>query len=229
MIAAIHQPNFIPWIGYFYKILKADQFVLLDDVQFTRGGYTNRVSIKYGKGGDWLTVPLIKQGRFGELVRDVELQADPKWRTKTLQTLKANYGRAPYFKTYLPELEGIVFGTDRLLADFNIALIRFLMKALEIDTPICRSSTLQGISGLSTERLVSICRALGATEYLSGFGGANYQEQETFRQNGITLTMSAFKHPQYPQLWGEFVPGLSAIDLLFNCGPKSIEVLRGIA
>src|SRR4051812_18140902 len=98
MIVAIHQPNFLPWIGYFYKVLKCDRFVLLDDVQFTRGGYTNRVNIKFGKGPDWLTVPIKKQGRFGELVREVELQPDQRWRGKLVQTLKASYGRAAHFK-----------------------------------------------------------------------------------------------------------------------------------
>jgi len=219
MIVAIHQPNFLPWIGYFYKMLKADRFVFLDDVQFIRRGYTARVKIKTKDGETWLTVPVIKKGRYLQSINEVELEPDTKWKKKTLGTLHASYAKAPFFKSFFPELESIIMNDFQLLSELNIALIKWLATIFEINTPNIRSSELNGITGESTDRLVNICKALNADKYLSGFGGQKYQEQETFNQNNIELSIYNFTHPVYPQPWGDFLPGLSSIDFLFNCGP----------
>jgi hypothetical protein len=228
MIAAIHQPNFIPWIGYFYKMLKCRRFVFLDDVQYIRRGFTGRVKIKTPQGEKWLSVPVKKKGRYHQSVSEVELESGDTWKKKVLGTLQSSYGKAPYFKTYFPEFETILQKDRHCLAELNIQLIQWLAQALEINTPMVKSSELAGVSGQSTERLVSICKAVGASRYLSGFGGQNYQEEEIFKENGIELVVYDFKHPEYPQLWGDFIPGLSAIDLLFNCGPQSVKILKNI-
>lgn len=228
MIAAIHQPNFIPWIGYFYKMLKCRRFVFLDDVQYIRRGFTGRVKIKTPQGEKWLTVPVKKKGRYHQLVSEVELESGDIWKKKILGTLQSSYGKTPYFKTYFPEFETILQKDHRSLVELNIQLIQWLAQAFEINTPMVKSSELEGITGQSSERLVSICKAVGATRYLSGFGGQKYQEEEIFKANGIELVVYDFKHPEYTQLWGQFIPGLSAIDLLFNCGPQSVKILREI-
>jgi hypothetical protein len=228
MITAIHQPNFIPWIGYFYKMLKCQCFVFLDDVQYIRRGFTGRVKIKTPQGEKWLTVPVKKKGRYHQLVTEVELENGDIWKKKILGTLQSSYGKSPYFKTYFPVFETILQKNTHSLERLNVELIQWLAQSFEIKTPIVKSSRLEGITGQSSERLVSICKAVGTSQYLSGFGGQKYQEEKIFEENGIELVVYDFKHPEYHQLWGQFIPGLSAIDLLFNCGPQSIKILRGI-
>ncbi|MCP5050637.1 MAG: WbqC family protein [bacterium] len=230
MIAAIHQPNFLPWLGYFYKMLKCDRFVFLDDVQFIRRGFTSRVRIKTQSGVKWLTVPVQKKGRYEQTVSEVRLEPGAHWKNKVLGTLQSYYGKAPYFKSCFPQIEEIVHRDYQLMAELNIQLIKWLARVLEIDTPMVRASELEGVSGHSSQRLATICKAIGAKEYLSGFGGRKYQEQEIFQQHDLKLMISGFQHPTYPQMWEEFefVPGLSTVDLLFNCGPESPGVLKEI-
>ncbi len=223
--AAIHQPNFIPWAGFFYKWWKSDVLVLLDDVQFVRRGYTNRVKIKGPEGERWLTVPVIKKGRYHQTVNEVEIEPDLSWKKKISGSLQACYGKAPYFKDYFPGFEGVIEKDYALLADMNIALLVWLAQQLGIETRTIRASRLSGVSGQATERLVSICRSVGATKYLSGFGGQEYQEDKIFRENNIEMAVYDFTPPVYPQLWGEFIGGLSVLDLLFNCGSESKSIL----
>lgn len=219
--AAIHQPNFLPWCGFFYKWLKSDLFVFLDDVQFIRRGYTNRVKIKAPRGERWLTVPVSKKGKYYQKVNEVEIEKDLAWKKKISGSIRACYGKAPYFKDYYPGFESLIEKEYTLLVDFNIALLEWLSSQLDIETKTVKASQLPGITGESTERLVSICKAVGAKKYLSGFGGQKYQDEEIFRENNIELVVSDFVPPEYPQLWGEFIPGLSTLDLLFNSGPQS--------
>ncbi len=226
MIAAIHQPNFIPWIGYFYKMLKADQFIFLDDVQFNRRGYTARVKIKSINGESWLSVPTQKKGRYLQSVMDVELEQDEKWKKKIIGSFQSFYGRTNFFKTYFPEIESIILKEYQNLSELNIALIHLLARQFNIQTQTIKSSELDGIDGQATDRLISICKAVEADKYLSGFGGQNYQEKEVFEQNGLELIVYDFIHPVYQQQWGDFIAGLSAVDLLFNCGPHSIEIIK---
>lgn len=228
MIAAIHQPNFLPWLGYFYKMWKADRFVLLDDVQYNRRSITSRVKVKTKDGDKWLTVPVIKKGRYHQSITEVELEDNDHWKNKVLGTLQTCFGKAPHFYTYFPQLEEIIRQNHTMLADLNIELITWLASRFEIDTPMERSSQLENVSGQSTERLASICNAIGADNYLSGFGGQKYQEQEIFQSRGIQLVVYDFQHPGYPQMFGDFIPGLSAVDLLFNCGPQSAEILKNV-
>jgi hypothetical protein len=229
MIAAIHQPNFLPWIGYFYKMLKCDRFVFLDDVQYVRRGYTNRVKIKTENGEKWLTVPVKKKGRYDQLITEVELEPGDHWKNKILNTLQCYYGKTPHFKIYFPEIETMIMQEHSLLTELNIQLIRKAAEWLMIETPVIRSSELKNISGHSTDRLVSICKEIKAEKYLSGFGGQKYQERETFNENGIELLIYDFKHPEYSQLWGDFIPGQSVMDLLFNCGTESIEIIKNVS
>jgi len=227
IIAAVHQPNFLPWGGFFYKWVKSDILVFLDDVQFIRRGYSNRVRIKGPQGERWLTVPVVKKGRYHQRIDEVEIEKDPAWKKKTGGSLRACYGKAPFFKDYFPPLEEMLQKDHTHLADMNIALLAWLARQLGIETKTVRASQLPGITGESTRRLVSICRAVEATNYLSGFGGRKYQDEAIFCENGIELAVYDFTHPVYPQLWGDFTPGLSILDLLFNTGPQSRIHLLG--
>jgi hypothetical protein len=223
-IVAIHQPNFLPWLGFFYKILKSDIFVFLDNVQFSKNSYQNRVKIKSSQGATWLTVPVLHN--FGQLTKDVKINNKEPWREKHLKTLEMNYKRAAYFKPIFELLQEIYFKEEwELLVDFNIELISNISKFLGIKTEMIRASSLN-VGGKSTDLLINIVKELNASVYLSGKGGANYQDEEKFKVNGIKLIYSDFKHPVYPQPWGEFIEGLSIVALLFNCGERSLEYLK---
>jgi hypothetical protein len=220
-IIAIHQPNFMPWLGFFYKWASADLMVFLDDVTFIKRSHINRVRIRDVSGQHWLTVPVHQKGRWNQPIAGTEIQNDFPWRDGVLGKLKFCYGKAPFFKHYFPEFQAIIMKERLLLADLNLELLQWLAGILEIETPWVLSSSLEGVNGKATERLVSICRHLGATAYLSGFGGQKYQEEEVFKEQNIQLVVYDFKHPEYPQRGEGFIAGLSVIDLLFNCGPDS--------
>ena len=225
-IIAIHQPNFIPWLGFFYKWYKADLIVFLDDVAFTKGSHINRVRVRDISGQHWLTVPVHQKGRLNQPIAGTEIQVDIPWRNSILGKLKSCYGKARYFKDYFPAFEAIIGKERQLLADLNIELLQWAAEILDIRTPWVLSSSLRGVEGKATERLVSICKHLGASAYLSGFGGQKYQEEEEFKKNNIELVIYDFKHPEYKQRADDFIPGLSVLDLLFNCGPDSGEILK---
>ncbi len=224
----IHQPNFMPWIGYFYKMLHSDIFILLDDVQYIRRGFTGRVKIKTPGDEKWLTIPVKKKGKYFQSINEVELENNHSWKKKTLCTLQSCYGKAPYFKTYSLALESIIQKEHRWLVELNGELLKWMAEVLEIKTKVVKSSEMEGVTGKSTDRLVSLCQSLSAARYLSGFGGQKYQEKEIFNKHNIELVIYDFKHPVYPQMFEAFIPGLSAIDLLFNCGPESSEILKKI-
>jgi hypothetical protein len=224
MIAAIHQPNFLPWSGYFHKILCSGVFVFLDSVAFSKGSYTNRVKVKTAAGTQWLTVPVRTAGRLGQCVAEVECPCGVPWRKKTLHNLETNYRGCRHFQDYFPGLRDILLHPTDRLADLNIALIEHLSRCLGASPAFVRSSRLP-VAGARTGLLVAICRAVGADTYLSGAGGATYQEEAEFRAAGMDLVYSDFRQPVYRQPYGEFAGGLSVLDLLFTGGPASREIL----
>lgn len=225
MIVAIHQPNFLPWLGYFYKIAKCDTFVLLDNVQYTKNSFINRNKIKTPEGELWLTVPVKVKGRFGQLIKDVEIDNIVDWRKKHLRTLEMNYKRAKFFEQVFSRLKAVYYVNDwDNLCELNIRLLEEVLSILKLEKKLVRASELN-VEGESTRLLINIVKAVGGNVYLSGFGGAKYQEEELFKQAGIALEYYDFKHPVYPQLWSDFVPNLSVIDLLFNCGSESLNII----
>jgi len=228
VIVGIHQPNFLPWLGYFYKLAKCDTFVLLDNVQYTKNSFINRNRIKTPQGVKWLTVPVKIKGRFGQLIKDVEINSTIDWRKKHLGTLEANYKKARFFEPVFQGLKAVYCANDwDALCEVNIQLLKWSLSVLKLDRELVRASELN-VWGESTRLLIDIVKEIGGDVYLSGFGGAKYQEEELFKKAGITLAYYEFKHPVYPQLWSDFVPNLSIIDLLFNCGPESLDIiLRG--
>ena len=226
MIVAIHQPNYIPWLGYFYKIAHCDMFVLLDDAQYTKNSFINRNRIKTPTGEQWLTIPVRTAGRFGGAISQITTELSQRWPAKHLNSLHANYRRAPYFEEVIALLEPVyrTVTQDTLLANFNGALIQVVATYMGVTTPIVRSSEL-GVETQSTERLVDITQTLAASEYLSGKGGMTYQDETMFAEHGIRLTYSDYASEPYPQLWSEFLPGMSVIDALMNMGQSTRDVL----
>jgi hypothetical protein len=218
MIVAAHQPNYLPWLGYFYKIAHCDVFVLLDDVQFTKNSYQNRTRIKGPKAPVWLTQPVLHTGRSEQATSEVEFAARGDWRVKHVKTLTANYARAAHAVSVFPACQEWLAGDSPNLSATNMGIIKCVARFLGVQTEFVVSSTLK-VDLMKGERIAEICHRLGATAYLSGHGARSYQNEMQFKERGIELVYSDFTVREYPQLWGEFVPGLSIIDALFNLGP----------
>jgi hypothetical protein len=221
MVVAIHQPNFIPWIGYFYKISQVDTFVFLDDVQFSKNSYTNRNLIKTPNGSSWLTLPIVQNNKFGQNINAVEIFEFEKNRDKCLKTIELNYKKANNFKMYFDDLISC-FNTN-MLAQLNINIIEMVCTKLDIKTIFKKSSELSISSDNPTTRLIEICKALNGTKYISGFGGNNYQDVNMFVEHKIALESYSFSHPTYNQLWKQdFETNLSILDFIFNADMELI-------
>ncbi|MGH3034384.1 MAG: WbqC family protein [Gaiellaceae bacterium] len=218
-VLAAHQPNYLPWLGYFDKMRRADVFVLLDAVQYPRGqSVANRNRIRTAQGELMLTVPVsVPKGQEGKARYDEVSFADEKWKKKHLRSIEQAYAQAPYFGRLFPELARIV-EPARSFCDMNVELIRWHAERLGIATRLVRMSELDGVAGRKSELVVALCQRLGADVYLSGKGAGAYNEPELLAANGVQLRYQEFEHPVYPQTGEGFVPNLAALDALFNCG-----------
>jgi hypothetical protein len=218
---AIHQPNYIPWLGYFYKISRVHKFVFLDMVPAPdKGGFVNRNSIRTQTGAAWLTIPVLRSGRFGQPISQIKTDNSSDWARRHLTTLRTNYRKAPYFRDVFDLLQPIyehVSGEHSLLAEFNIVLIRTIAYFLGLEPEWLRASALPA-SGHKTDLVASVCLSTGATVYLAGSGARSYQDDQTLISAGITPTYSCFTQKSYPQRFGEFIANLSIVDVLMNCG-----------
>ena len=223
MIIAIHQPNYLPWAGYFHKMSLSDRFVLLDNVPFSKNSYQNRCKLKTRAGEAWLTVPVRTAECFAQSTNSVELDGF-EWTRKHWATIEQHYKRAAYFGFVESALRCVFEREWELLADMCIDLIERVRAALQIAVPLVRSSSL-AVEGHRSELLAAICKELQATEYLSGPSGRNYLDLDVFRRAGIKVSFHSFQPPLYPQMHGDFIPGMSILDLLANCGPRSREYL----
>lgn len=203
-------------------MLSCDLFVILDDIVLSKTAITNKNKIKSPEGSRLLTVPLANKNCQ---IKDVTTFDDGKWPQKHWGSIQRSYARAPYWKHYQKLFLPIFENPDEKLADFNLRLIDVIRTELDIKTPIIRSSEIQGATGHKGEKIINICKALNASDYLSGTGAKTYNDEKEFEKNQIRLLYQEFESPVYPQLWGDFIPNLSAIDLLFNCGPQSKELL----
>jgi len=223
MVLAAHQPNYLPWLGFFHKMARCDTFVLLDDVQYARRSYTARCLIKQASGAKhWLSVPVRKTGRYDQRIAGVEIIGDAPWQHDHRRTLESCYARAPHFAA-CQELLDLAYARQwDNLCELNIALITRLAEHLELKPRIVKLSEL-GIDAHSTELLIAICKRTGADTYRSGPSGKKYLDADKFAAAGIKLDVFQYWPRPYPQLWGDFVPGLSAIDMLFNCGPDAVK------
>ncbi len=222
MVVAAHQAQFLPYLGFFNKMKNCDMFVLLDDVQFVKNEWHNRNRIRTKYGWQWLTVPVIHN--FGQLIKDVKINNKTKWRHKHLQAFITNYSKAKHFEDYIGFLKETYEKEWTKLIDINLHFIFFIANELEIKTPIVFSSEL-GIKPTRTQRLIDICKKLGADTYLSGGGGYYYLVFSLFRQARIRLKFQNYVYPRYTQQYEGFVPYLSAIDLILNYGKEGCKFI----
>ena len=213
MRITIHQPDFLPWLGFFDRWQKSDLYIILDDVQFLRRGWHHRDKIKTQKVARWLTVPVVKKGQYHQLFRDVKIDNDTNWRDKHLKTIELNYKKTPNFELCFDKIREIYDKQHLFLIDLNIDLLHFLADELGITIPSVFASEYK-ITSTSTQRLIDLVRAVDGTDYLTGLGSKDYIDESLFKEENIRVVWQEFQHPIYRQLHGEFIPKLSSLDYL---------------
>lgn len=231
MIVAAHQPHYLPWLGYLDKLARCDLFVVMDDLQYEAQNFQNRNRIKVNLGAHWLTVPL---RRGAQTDRIVDRRIDHTgwggrhhWQARTWATLVTHYGRAPHFDRYAPALEEVFARRWDWLVELDLQMLELARRWLGLTVPVVRASSL-GLVGAKTERILALCRAVGASAYLSGRGGSTgYLDTAALARAGISTLWQPFTHPIYPQRYPAlgFVSHLGFLDLLFNCGPAAATVI----
>lgn len=227
-VVAIHQPSFFPWLGFFNKIIRSDIFVILDDVQYPKkGGYwANRVKIIIGGKDQWLTMPVVRAYSGVRKINEMLIDNSEKWNQKALKTIEINYHRAPFFNEIFPVINNLLNEIPDNLCQFNMKVIQTFCSLLELGTDHFVLSSSIEKNGKGTDLLISIIKALGKKNYMCGGGASKYQEDEKFKKNGIKLIYQDFKHPVYRQFnTTNFIPGLSIIDALMNCGTQKTTQL----
>jgi hypothetical protein len=219
------QPGYIPWLGFFDQMRRSSVFVYYDDVQFDKHGWRNRNRIKTPAGPLWLTVPVLHSGRNQPAIIDTLVDQHTPWARKHLKTLRQYYAKAPFLNRYLPELEEMLERSWSHIAALDIAVVDLMARWLSLAPSIHRASQL-GVAGEKSERLLNLCLHFGAQRYLSGNAAQDYLDVELFARHGVAVEWQNFVHPVYPQLHGDFVPYLSALDLILNCGDDSASILE---
>ncbi len=223
---AMVQSNYIPWKGYFDMIAAVDEFILLDDFQYTRRDWRNRNMIKTPQGLQWLTVPVSVKGKYYQKINETEIN-EPRWASDHWRNLEQHYRRAPYFEEIASWLEPLYLGEQYThLSPLNRRLIEAVCAYLGITTRLTSSSDYVLIDGMS-ERLADLCVQAGGGEYLSGPLARDYIEEHKFIERGLKLTWFDYLgYLPYPQLWGDFAHNVSILDLLFNCGHEAPRYMR---
>ncbi len=222
MLVTIHQPNYLPWPGFFHKWLISDAFVILDTVQYHKNEWQNRNRIKTAQGAQWVTVPVAY--RFPQTIMEVTV-AQPNWARKQIAAIEQAYAKAPYIDACWPRLREVLQQPYEKIADLNIAVIRLLGEMLGCEAPLHLASAMETVSDDPTRRLISLCEELDGDGYLSGREGRGYLEKEKFSDAGIELWFQEVEAPRYPQLHGDFISHLSVVDMLFNVGPATSEMI----
>ncbi len=215
MKIAIHQPNYLPWMGYFEKIASVDVFVFLDDVQYSNQGGHNRNVIKSPNGKKYLTVPV--EQHLGDKINEVRTKDELDWKKNHLDIIQKNYQTAPYFYNIYPVLEELYHQSYKNIAEMNSTIIRKWCQMLGLKAEFKFSSEFR-LSSTRENRILDICTMLGANNYISGNGARVYQNENNFKSRGILLSYQSYQAKVYPQLWGEFIENLSALDYFMNCG-----------
>jgi len=223
MRIAIHQPQYLPWLGYLDKLDQSDVFVLLDTVQFKKNEWQNRNRIRTAQGWQYLTVPVLHE--FPQRMDRVRINNQIDWRRKHMQALETHYVKAPYYQRYGPAFRELYARDWECLAPLNEAVLSVLNDAFGISTRMVRASQYEAREE-QTGRLVDLCKAVGGDRYLAGAGGRDYMDVAQFEAAGIAVEFQEFIHPEHEQVYRPFIAGMSAVDLLFNCGGEGFRAVR---
>lgn len=227
MILTAAQPVYLPWLGLFDKIAQADTFVSFDQVQYMPKEWQNRNRIKTPQGPIWLTVPVHRKGHREKPLSEIRINYQEPWQKRHLRAIEMSYGKAPYFERYIGHLREFYSWNWDTLCRLNEHMLQWLLDELGLRPRFLRASDYD-FHGAKSELVLDMCRRLGADTYVFGGEGRNYADVEAFEAAGVVPLFQDYEHPVYPQLYGEFVEKLSVLDLLMNCGPDSLEVIRGL-
>ena len=224
MVLTAHQPVYLPWLGLFHKIWLAEKFVLFNTVQYLPKEWMNRNKIKTNKGEIWLTVPVLKKGFLNKKINEIKINNNIDWRRKHFRSIYVNYKKTKYFNYYIELLEEIYSKTWEYFSDLNEFMLRTFLKELNIKTTFLVASKFD-FDGKKSDLVLNMCKDLGAKKYIFGAQGVNYADTEKFKASGIEVFFQNYQHPTYNQIHGNFKSNLSIIDLLFNCGKNSLDVI----
>ncbi|KPA15155.1 WbqC-like protein family [Candidatus Magnetomorum sp. HK-1] len=213
MVVTIHQPDFLPWLGFFDRLYKCDLYIVLDDVQFLRRGWHHRDKIKTPHGVKWLTVPVLKKGKYNQNINEVEIDNNKNWKKNFLGLIANSYNKSANFSVVYNCIEKILAKNHTQLIELNMDLLHYCIDVLDIHKKIIFSSSLK-INLKATDKLVNLVKAVNGKAYLTGSGSRSYLDEETFKKEKIELLWQNFKHPYYSQLHGSFEKMLSVIDFL---------------
>jgi hypothetical protein len=219
------QPSYMPWSGYFDQIDRADIFVHYDDVQFDKQGWRNRNRIKAHDGVQWLTVPVRHKKRLTQRICNTEIDGRVPWGQKHLRSIEQNYARAKFLDDFIEPIRNILNHRWARIADLDITMCESICDWLGVSAQFERSSELKP-KGDRNERLVEICRCFNVDCYLTGAAAVSYLDVELFKRNGIRVEFQRYEPVRYEQLYDNFIPYLSVVDLIMNCGPASLEIIR---
>ena len=218
MILTIHQPEHLPWLGYFNKMAKAEKYVILDSVQFEKNYFQNRNKIIGSNGVQWLAIPVQMKGHMSNTISTTKIAGDERWKKKYLNTIQMSYSKHPFFKEVFPVVEKAINIETNLIADINISIFMAFADKMDMHPEFVRSSNLN-IQGLKSDLILDICKATNASMYIAGPSGRDYLDIQSFKEAGIEVKFNDYNHPKYPQRkTKEFVPYLSSLDLFMNCG-----------
>ena len=229
MIVTIHQPEHLPWLGFFDKIRQADVFVMLDHVQYRKHYFQNRNKIRAHNGAIWLTVPVLTKDHLAQAINGVQIDnhGGSRWKEKCWASMVQNYRKTIFWRDHEAFFDDLYKKDWNHLVDLNESIIRYMLNALSIHVKVLKSSEMN-VEGNKGDLLLGICRKVGAEVYLSGISGRDYLDLSMFAQAGIEVRFQKFFHPIYKQIHDPFFPCMSSVDLLFNYGPDSLDVIKGV-
>lgn len=221
MKISAHQPAYLPWLGYFDKMIRSELFIFLDTVQFEKNSFINRNKIKTPNGACWLTVPVMLKGHMTRPIADIQIDSTKNWRQKHLKSISHNYSRCKCFDELYPRLADLYRDCETNFADLMFEHTLFWIQELQISTKIVRSSDIEAV-GEGSELILNLCEQFGATSYISGALGRNYLDEDEFRRRSVEIEYQAYEHPRYPQLHGDFLPNMCIVDFLMNTRETSL-------
>ena len=224
MILTAHQPVYLPWLGLFHKIALAETFVYFDQVQYLPKDWMNRNKIRTKDGSIWLTVPVLRKGYRDLKTSEIEINNSTNWQKKHLRSISLNYKKSPYFENYIPFFEDVYSRKWEFLGDLNEYMLKWFLDELGIKVNFLNAKNFK-FQGEKSSLILNMCKKLDASTYIFGTLGKDYANVHEFEKNNIKLIFQDYNHPKYSQLYSEFVSHLSIIDLLFNHGPKSLEII----
>jgi hypothetical protein len=224
MILTAHQPVYLPWLGLFHKISLAETFVYFDQVQYLPKDWMNRNKIRTKDGSIWLTVPVLRKGYRDLKTSEIEINNSTNWQKKHLRSISLNYNKSPYFENYIPFFEDVYSRKWEFLGDLNEYMLKWFLDELGIKVNFLNAKNFK-FEGEKSSLILNMCKELNASTYIFGTLGKDYANVHEFEKNNVKLIFQDYNHPKYSQLYSEFVSHLSVIDLLFNHGPKSLEII----